>query len=136
MIFQNACQVWSSFDSLVGLVVFMIIRPNNHYYRQENKKNKRSLQRKTKSIVGLLIHEYYQPCILPIQIYFNIYNIVFKNTYCLRPRETVCFVDPRLSTFPSTVDVSLAEGNIDSRGSTKHTAFPRSQSISILLYTI
>ena len=36
-----------------------------------------------------------------------------------------------------TVDVSRgeAEGNIDSRGSTKHTAFPRSQSISILLYT-
>ena len=38
---------------------------------------------------------------------------------------------------PETVDVSRgeAEGNIDSRGSTKHTAFPRSQSISILLYT-
>ena len=38
---------------------------------------------------------------------------------------------------PSTVDVSLgfASGNIDSRGSLKHTAFPRSQSISILLYT-
>ena len=37
---------------------------------------------------------------------------------------------------PETVDVSRgeAEGNIDSRGSTKHTAFPRSQSISILLY--
>ena len=35
----------------------------------------------------------------------------------MRPKETVCFVD------------------IDSRGSTKHTAFPRSQSISILLYT-
>ena len=36
-----------------------------------------------------------------------------------------------------TVDVSRgkAEGNIDGRGSTKHTAFPRSQSISILLYT-
>ena len=36
---------------------------------------------------------------------------------------------------PSTVDVSRgeAEGNIDSRGSTKHTAFTRSQSISILL---
>ena len=31
---------------------------------------------------------------------------------------------------PETVDV-----NIDSRGSTKYTAFPRSQSISILLYT-
>ena len=32
---------------------------------------------------------------------------------------------------PETVDVSRgeAEGNIDSRGSTKHTAFPRSQSI-------
>ena len=28
-----------------------------------------------------------------------------------------------------------AEGNIDSLGSTKHTAFPRSQSISILSYT-
>ena len=28
-----------------------------------------------------------------------------------------------------------AERNIDSRGSTKHTAFPRSQSISILLNT-
>ena len=39
---------------------------------------------------------------------------------------------------PETVDVSRgkAEGNIDSRGSTKHTAFPRSQSISILLYTV
>ena len=39
---------------------------------------------------------------------------------------------------PETVDVSRGEaaGNIDSRGSTKHTAFPRSlQSISILLYT-
>ena len=38
---------------------------------------------------------------------------------------------------PETVDVSRgeAEGNIDSRGSTKHTAFPRSQSISVLLYT-
>ena len=38
---------------------------------------------------------------------------------------------------PETVDVSpgKAEGNIDSRGSTKHTAFLRSQSISILLYT-
>ena len=38
---------------------------------------------------------------------------------------------------PETADVSRreAEGNIDSRGSTKHTAFPRSQSISILLYT-
>ena len=38
---------------------------------------------------------------------------------------------------PETVDVSRgeAEGNIDSRGSTKHTALPRSQSISILLYT-
>ena len=38
---------------------------------------------------------------------------------------------------PDTVDVSRgeAEGNIDSRGSTKHTAFPRSQSISVLLYT-
>ena len=39
---------------------------------------------------------------------------------------------------PETVDVSRgeAEGNIDSRGRcTKHTAFPRSQSISILLYT-
>ena len=37
---------------------------------------------------------------------------------------------------PETVDVSRgeAEGNIDSRGSTKHTAFPRSQSISVLLY--
>ena len=34
---------------------------------------------------------------------------------------------------PSTVDVSLgfASGNIDSRGSTKHTAFPKSQSISV-----
>ncbi len=33
---------------------------------------------------------------------------------------------------PETVDVSRgeAEGNIDGRGSTKHTAFPRSQSIS------
>ena len=39
---------------------------------------------------------------------------------------------------PETVDVSRgeAEGNIDSRGSTKHTAFPRSQSISILLYRV
>ena len=38
---------------------------------------------------------------------------------------------------PKIVDVSRgeAEGNIGSRGSTKHTAFPRSQSISILLYT-
>ncbi len=37
---------------------------------------------------------------------------------------------------PETVDVSRgeAEGNIDCRGSTKHTAFPRSQSISVLLY--
>ena len=35
-----------------------------------------------------------------------------------------------------TVDVSRGEakGNIDGRGSTKHTAFPRSQSISVLLY--
>ena len=35
------------------------------------------------------------------------------------------------------VDVSRdeAKGNIDSRGSTKHTVFPRSQSISILLST-
>ena len=31
---------------------------------------------------------------------------------------------------PETVD-----DDIDSRGSTKHTAFPRSQSISVLLYT-
>ena len=39
---------------------------------------------------------------------------------------------------PETADVSRgeAEENIDSRGSTKHTAFPRSQSISILLYNI
>ena len=38
---------------------------------------------------------------------------------------------------PETVDVSRgeAERNIDSRGSTKHIASPRSQSISILLYT-
>ena len=38
---------------------------------------------------------------------------------------------------PETVDVSQgeAEGNIDSRGPIKHTAFPRPQSISILLYT-
>ena len=38
---------------------------------------------------------------------------------------------------PETADVSggEAEGNIDSRGSTKHTAFPRSRSISILLYS-
>ena len=38
---------------------------------------------------------------------------------------------------PVTVDVSRgeAEGNIDSRGSTKHTAFPMSQTISILLLT-
>ena len=38
---------------------------------------------------------------------------------------------------PETADASQgeAEGNIDSQGSTKHTAFPRSQSISILLYT-
>ena len=37
---------------------------------------------------------------------------------------------------PEIVDVSRgeAERNIGSRGSTKHTAFPRSQS-SILLYT-
>ena len=37
---------------------------------------------------------------------------------------------------PETVDVSRreAEGNIDGRGSTKHTVFPRSQSISVLLY--
>ena len=34
---------------------------------------------------------------------------------------------------PETAD---AEGNIDSRVSTKHTSFPRSQSISILLYSI
>ena len=36
---------------------------------------------------------------------------------------------------PETADVSQgeAEGNIDSQGSTKHTAFPRSQSISILI---
>ena len=35
---------------------------------------------------------------------------------------------------PETVDVfrGEAEGNIESRGSTKHTASPRSQSISIL----
>ena len=33
----------------------------------------------------------------------------------------VCFVDPFC-------------GNIDGRGSTKHTAFPRSQSINVLLY--
>ena len=38
---------------------------------------------------------------------------------------------------PETVDVSRGEveGNIDNRGSTKHTAFPRPQSTSILLYT-
>ena len=38
---------------------------------------------------------------------------------------------------PEAVSVSQgeAEGNIDSQGPTKHTAFPRSQSISILLYT-
>ena len=38
---------------------------------------------------------------------------------------------------PETVDVSRgeAEGNIESRGSTKHTALPRYQSISILVYT-
>ena len=37
---------------------------------------------------------------------------------------------------PETVDVSRgeAEGNIDGRGFTKHTAFPRSQQISVLLY--
>ena len=37
---------------------------------------------------------------------------------------------------PKTVDVSRgeAEGNIDGRGFTKHTAFPRSQQISVLLY--
>ena len=34
---------------------------------------------------------------------------------------------------PETADDGEAEGNIDSRGSTKHTAFPRSQSISTLL---
>ena len=39
---------------------------------------------------------------------------------------------------PEAADVSRgeAEGNIDSGGSTKHTALPRSQSISILLYSI
>ena len=39
---------------------------------------------------------------------------------------------------PETADVfrGEAEGNIDSRGSTKHIAFPGSQSISILLYSI
>ena len=38
---------------------------------------------------------------------------------------------------PEIVDVSRgeAEGNIGNRGSTKHTAFPGSQSVSILLYT-
>ena len=38
---------------------------------------------------------------------------------------------------PETVDVSrgFASGNIDSRGSTKHTAFPRSQSISTSFLT-
>ena len=43
---------------------------------------------------------------------------------------------------PETVDVSGGERNekikrtsVDRRGSTKYTAFPRSQSISILLYT-
>ena len=38
---------------------------------------------------------------------------------------------------PEAVDVSPGEakGNIDSRGSIKHTVFPRCQSISILLYT-
>ena len=35
---------------------------------------------------------------------------------------------------PETVDVSRGEGKIDGRGSTKRTAFPRSQSISVLLY--
>ena len=42
-----------------------------------------------------------------------------------------------MSCGPETVDNSRgeAEGNIDSLGYTKHTAFPRSQSISILLYT-
>ena len=34
---------------------------------------------------------------------------------------------------PSTVDVSLGFA-FDRLGSTKHTAFPRSQSISVLLY--
>ena len=38
---------------------------------------------------------------------------------------------------PETADVSRggAKGNIGGRGITKHTAFPRSQSISVLLYT-
>ena len=38
---------------------------------------------------------------------------------------------------PETVDVSRGEasGNIDSRGFIKHTAFPRSQSVSISLFT-
>ena len=39
---------------------------------------------------------------------------------------------------PETADVSRgeAEANIDSRGSTKHTAFPGSQSIGVFLYSI
>ena len=39
---------------------------------------------------------------------------------------------------PEIADVSRgeAEGNIDIQGSTKHSAFLRSQSISILLYGI
>ena len=38
---------------------------------------------------------------------------------------------------PETVDVARgeAEANFDSRGSTKNTAFLRSQSVSILLHT-
>ena len=43
-----------------------------------------------------------------------------------------------MSCGPETADVSRgeAEGNIYSRGSTKHTALPMSQSISILLYIV
>ena len=35
---------------------------------------------------------------------------------------------------PETVDVENDDENIDGRGFTKHTAFLRSQSISVLLY--
>jgi hypothetical protein len=45
-------------------------------------------------------------------------------TYLLRPRETVCFVDPTETAVDARGE---AEGNNGGRGATKHTAFPRSQ---------
>ena len=63
--------------------------------------------------------------------YFGAKNITKENYHLLTETE-----GNSVFCGPETVDVSRgeAEGNIDGRGSAKHTAFPRSQSISVLLY--